>query len=341
MSTRQPSWLFWAGTLLLLLAPTVFAQSTGAFARFGFGARGLSMGGALVADASGMASPYYNPALAPYTSRQHIDASYVFLSQDREVQFLQFATPVRPRAGVAAGIVRAAVSGIDGRDGSGNPTQTYDTEELGAFLAFGTRIGDRASIGLMFRFFRSDLFPTVDPAVSIGLSAGLSVQPTERLSLGLAVDDLLAGYTWDSSTAFGNDGRKRTDDFPIRLRLGASYAIPGARARVSAEVESLFESVVAGTSSVDLITGSPRTSETTSDFRLQSTIFRLGGEWQLAEPFAVRGGIDGAGTGAVLPSAGFAVNQQLGELGTMFEYAFRLEPYSAGSQHVISVRLDL
>jgi len=68
-------------------------QSAGAFSRIGFGARGIAMGNAVGADASGGTSPYYNPALATAIQRQNIDATVGLLSFDRSIQFLQLSSP--------------------------------------------------------------------------------------------------------------------------------------------------------------------------------------------------------------------------------------------------------
>ncbi len=70
--------------LLTLAATEAHAQAAGAFSRMGFGARGVAMSNALVADASGYASPYYNPALAPFIPRQSLDASAAFMTLDLE-----------------------------------------------------------------------------------------------------------------------------------------------------------------------------------------------------------------------------------------------------------------
>lgn len=330
--------------LACLWAGDALAQSTGAFARLGFGARGMAMSNALVADVSGYASGYFNPALAPFTARQHAEAGLAALGLNRQLQYLHFATALRPRAGISAGLIHAGVSDIDGRDASGFHTQTYATDELAAFLAFGTRMGDRVTGGLMFRFYRSDLLPDVDPALSIGISGGVTVRVMEALTLGLAIDDLLARYNWDTSGAFGSDGRKTTDRFPIRLRLGGSYQFASGKGVLAVEYESLFEQGRLETTDLILIGGTPIVTTERENLRLHSTRFRLGGEWWLAQPFALRMGFDQVGADAldgVIPSAGFAIQQDLGELGTRFEYAFRLEPYSAGGMHLLSIQLNL
>jgi len=78
------------------------AQSAGTVARAGFGARGLAVGNALAGDASGLTSPWYNPALAPYVRGQNLNLSAALLTHDRQLQFVELGTPLRPRAGIAA-----------------------------------------------------------------------------------------------------------------------------------------------------------------------------------------------------------------------------------------------
>ena len=130
------------GLLIVACLPTAssaLAQSAGAFARMGFGARGLAMGNAVIADVSGYASPYYNPALAPFIISQNLELSAAAMTQDRQMQFVQLSTPLRPRAGLAVGLIHAGVRNIDGRDGSGYHTGTYSTDEYAFVLALACK----------------------------------------------------------------------------------------------------------------------------------------------------------------------------------------------------------
>ena len=119
--------------LLLFLIAVLFvpvaaqAQTAGAFARIGFGARGIAMGGAQVADAFGDASPYYNPSLAPFTAQQSLSATAAFLTLDRELQYLQFATPLQPRAGIAAGLTQASPTSMGAMPAATTRTPTRPT----------------------------------------------------------------------------------------------------------------------------------------------------------------------------------------------------------------------
>ena len=331
--------------LALLAVPVAAsAQSAGSFARMGFGARGIAMGGALVADAFGDASPYYNPALTPFTSRQHLEASAALLSLDRELQFLQFAAPLRPRAGIAVGLIHAAVTGIDGRNGSGYHTQEYRTDEFAGFLTFGTKLGNRVSAGLGFQLFRSDLLEGLKAETSIGLDLGLTARVTEALWLGLTVEDVLARYSWDTSGLYGDAGKTTTDRFPVRLRVGAAYQVPGLDARVTAEYESQVRPAEWRQRSFELVGDAPSETTTVETLQMQAHQFRLGGEYRLAEPFTVRAGLDRLGTdglGGTRPSFGFMVEQPVGSLTFRGEYAFLAERYDAGTTHVITMRVYL
>jgi hypothetical protein len=305
------------------------------------GPRGLATGNALVAESGGDTSPFYNPALAPYVSSQRFSASASFLTNDRRLQFVEFAVPLRPRAGVAAGLIHASVSDIDGRDASGYHTTMYSTSDLAGYLAFGTRLANRVSAGLSFKYVRSDLFPDLDPSTSIALGFGVLADIGYGVSIGAAVDDLLARLEWDSSEAFGDAGRKTTDEFPARIRAGAAYRFMEGRTVLLFEYESRIEKARAVSRRIDLVGGSPLVVSETQELDLHTGLLRAGAEWRLVDAFAIRTGIDrvGGSVGETIPSFGFVVDEQLGQLGGRIEYAFGLEPFALGTMHVIGVRL--
>lgn len=320
------------------------AQAAGAFARMGFGARGIAMSNALVADGSGHASPYYNPALAPFTADQHLEATAALLSLDRELQFLQFAAPLRPNAGIAVGLVHAGVSGIDGRDASGYHTQEYATDEFAFFLAFGTHLGRRLTAGVGLQVFRADLLEELPAINSIGLDVGLSFRVTESFRLGAAVDDVLARYAWDTSGLYGSSGRSTTDRFPLRLRVGAAYGALDGRASVVAEYESRVRAADLRVPGIRFFEDVPRQTIEEESLHLYEGRLRMGAEYRLVDAFALRAGLDRVGPGgftSVQPSAGFMVEQPVGSLTARAAYAFVLENYGTGSMHVLTLRVFL
>ncbi|NBC01157.1 MAG: hypothetical protein GVY15_09900 [Bacteroidetes bacterium] len=316
---------------VVLGVSAVHGQSAGAFAQMGFGARGMGMGNALVADAFGDASPYYNPALAPSATGQNVLASAALMTFDRELQFLQFASPLEPSAGVAVGLTRGAVSDIDGRDASGYHTGTLSTEEFASFLAFGVNVAPRLTLGAAFKVFRSTLDDNLETADGFGLSVGALVRVHDDLFVGLAADDLIASYEWDTSGFFETGGRTTVNNFPTRLRLGAAHRLLNGRLHLVAEAEMrlLQQEVRQATAG--------RASVRTTDTR-----YRLGGEWRFDEVLSVRLGTDRLGVDGLrsaTPTAGFALQQALGELTLRMTYAFLLEPYDVGTMHVLSLRM--
>lgn len=323
--------------------PVAAQGATGAFARVGFGARGVGSGNALVADRA--ASPYYNPAFAPLTERQNLAASVALLSFDRTLQFLQFAAPLQPRAGVVFGLTHAGVSDIDGRDASGYHTQDYQTDAYQVFVAFGLRFSERVSGGLAAKFYRADYgLASVDPAEAVGFDLGLSVQLTERLSVGLAATDLLARYEWDTSGQYaGSAGRRTTDRLPARLRLGAAYQLWGEKVELLAEYESRFSWREERT--VRTVTDGEGTERQVTEAEVRrghDPKGRLGVAYRPVGMLTLRAGLDRL-TAPVgpRPSAGFTVRQAVGRLPVRVSYGFAYERGPGTAMHLFTLRLFL
>lgn len=325
------------------LASTARAQSAGSFARMGFGARGMALGNAMTADAFGDASPYYNPGLAPFASGQNLEASAALMSLDRELQFLQFATPIEPSAGLAVGLIHAGVSGIDGRDHSGYHTREYSTDEFAFFLAFGARLGSRITVGVGLQLFRTDLIDELEAVNSIGIDIGFTADVTDRIRVGLAVDDLLARYSWDTSTLYGASGTSTSDRFPVRLRLGGSYLLMDGRAQILAEVESRFSDLEYHTRGVEIVGSAPTETRTSQRATMLHPGLRLAAEYGLSDVLTVRAGLDriGSAVSGTSPSAGFSIEQPIGPLSVRGEYAFVMEPHDTGTMHIIALRIFL
>jgi hypothetical protein len=328
---------------LLLLLPTLAHAQAGAFVRLGFGARGIGLGGALVADGSGQGSPFYNPALAPLLDRQHVELSTALMGQDRQLQTFQVGTPMRPRAGIAAGLVHAGVTGIDGRDESGNPTGTLRTDEFAVFTAFGLRLGERLSAGLGLQVFRAAWTDQTRAALTFGLDAGVAYRANERLTLGLALDDALAGYTFDSGGLYAEGGKLTTDRFPTRLRAGATYAVFGAT--LAGEFEAAFERRQGRETDILFEDGVPRERTAEPGYTFTGTLLRVGAERAVAPGVTVRAGVDGFGRSGMLagarPAAGLSFERPAGGLLLRGDYGLVVEPYGTGLMHVAALRVML
>lgn len=319
------------------------AQQAGAFARMGFAARGMALGNALVADRAGGAPSYYNPALAAYGDRE-VEAAFALLRADRELQFLRFRSPLPPRAGIAGGLIHAGVDGIDGRDESGYHTRTYSTDEFAGSVDFGLRFGDRIGAGIGLRVYRSSLVPEVSAANSLGLRVGVLARVTERITAGLAVDDLLAGYQWDSSSLYEQDGTTVSDPFPLRIRLGAGGRFLEDDLHLHLAYAPDWIRAEQPIREVRLLGGTPREITRMRDVSDWQGSWRAGAEWRPASSFWLRAGVSGvrwSGPRPVEPSAGFLIRESVRDLPLRIAYATVLEPYVSVPVHVVSLRFEL
>ncbi len=331
--------------LLILLSWTgpAHAQETGVFARMGLDARALALGQALVADVTG-ASAYYNPALAVFTDQPVLALSTAFMALDRELQSAQLATRMPPRAGIAVVLRYAGVRNIDGRDASGYHTQTYSTDEYTLLVAFGTQVSDRLTVGIGLQFFRADLFEGLRPVQSIGLDLGLLYRASETLHLGLAFDDLLARYTWNTADLYGpQQGSTTSDRFPMRVRWGVSWTTLSGRFRLMGEYEASFTSVEVRQRRVQLVGDTPREGMIAERRWARDGQLRLGATYRLGAAFTVLGGLDRIGrlpeAGGWQPALGFSLATQLGNLPFQAGYAVRLEHAGLPPMHMLSVAL--
>jgi len=313
----------------------------GAFSRLGFGARGMALGNALVADPSADVSPHYNPALLPSASGQRVSASAALLSFDRKLQFLEFTTPIGPTAGIGLSLIHAGVGNIDGRNADGAHTETLSTDEFALSLAFGNRFADWFAVGTALTLYQSDLVPEVNPVRGFGVDLGVSVQATDRLSIAAAVNDLLAKYEWDTSAVGGGS---HTDRFPVRLRFGAGYSLLGERLRLLAEIESHYTSRERRVSDFLVTSGGPQAQTRTESFLLHDLRGRVGASFRAVDILELRAGLDRIGVrdvSGLRPSAGFGVRQSIGDLDLRIHYTATLEPYVRTVMNTGTVELFL
>ncbi len=315
---------------LLGLPKDAYGQDggVGAFSRMGFDARGIAMGNALVAAAAPDVSPYYNSALLPQTSQQRVTGSAALLAFDRELQSLEFTTPLGPTAGVGVRLLHAGVTNIDGRDDDGRHTETLSTDEFAMSVSFGNRFTERLSLGVGLTLYQSDVVPDTAPVRGFGIDFGVAYQITPQFRVAGTVRDLLAKYEWDTGAVGGNS---RTDSFPLRVHLGSSYTLMDGRLRLLGELESRYTE--RDRERLDRIVPTaqgPRRVERTEEVLLQQLRGRVGAEYKPIDLLSLRLGIDRltrGGVRGVRPGAGFGIRQQVGELGLRLSYGVALEPH--------------
>jgi hypothetical protein len=321
-----------------LLVSASFAQpqftdintKTGAFSRMGFGARGIGMGNAMSSVTSGNLVSYYNPALSPFQENNSFQTSYSFLSLDRSLNFLSFTrrfdfysskdTSINRKpsrtAGISAGIINSGVSGIDGRDNNGLPTEELSTSENQFFLSVANRFSEKFSIGIAVKFYYYKLYEEIT-ANGLGLDVGALYRVNNNWNVSLIISDLNSKYEWDTSPIYEQQGLATTDNFPLMKKIGVSYTNPEIKLLTAIE----FENSNAGTN-----------------------IIRFGAEYNIFENLFLRGGIDGfnlSNTEAGFkPSLGFSYSKSFDDWTIGVDYAFMMEQYSPSDRHIIGVNFN-
>lgn len=285
----------------------------GAFSRMGFGARGIGMGNAMTAVTTGDIVGYYNPALLSWSEYRQASASFGILSLDRSLNFLSYSQPLRPSAGISAGIINAGVSDIDGRDADGEPTGPLKTSENEVFLSFSNRFKSGFSLGITVKLLYYHLYTDVS-TTTVGIDAGLLIPIGDALTLGGSARDLNSKYRWDTSQLYGQQGSSKTWEFPQLYTVGAAYKLP----------DSL------GVFALDLEVSSVKTFTA-----------RFGVEVPLIPEITVRAGMDRIdlkekGNG-VKPTFGFTARKSISDWTPAVNYAFVVEPFSPAPTHVISL----
>ena len=305
-----------AALLSIFLGQASSAQlggTPGAFSRMGFGARGIGMGNAMTAVTTGDIVGYYNPALLSWSEYRHASASFGVLSLDRRLNFLSYSQPLEPNAGISAGIIKAGVSNIDGRDADGEPTGPLKTSENEIFLSFSNRFKGGFSLGITIKFLYYQLYTDVTSS-TVGIDVGLLVPIGNAVTLGATARDLNSKYRWDTSTLYGQKGSSKTWDFPQLFTIGAAYKLPDSVGIIAVDLEVTDRKTIAA---------------------------RFGVEIPLIPEVSVRAGMDRIdlkekGNG-VKPSFGFSARTSIDSWTPAVTYAFVVEPFSPTPTHIISL----
>lgn len=298
------------------------ASKPGAFARMGFGARGIGMGNAMSAITTGELNSYYNPALSSFQKGNSFHTSYSILSLDRSLNFLNFTRNFgsgeegKAIPGITVGIINSGVSDIDARDSQGNNFDMLSTSENQFFLGLSNRFSKKFAIGVAFKFYYYKLFEEVT-ASGLGFDIGALYLLNENITISAMIADINSKYEWDTSDLFGASGNTTTDKFPVLKKIGISYKFDNPNLIAAVEFESS---------------------------NAETNHFRVGAEYNIYENLFLRGGIDRIDIGnfdiPVRPALGFSYFHPLGFGVVGVNYAFAIEPYSSHDQHIVGLNIN-
>ncbi len=293
---------------MLAFSTTYHARAEGgasgmAFLKLGISARGVAMGDAMAASASGAAATYYNPAgIVP--DRESTRTSDVLIMhkewiQDTRTQFLGATFGLGEDHGIGFSLNTTSVSDIEIRTRPGEAEGTFSSRNLALGASYARRIGDDIQVGITARFLYEQIL--VDEASGVGGDIGLLyTTPIEGLKAGITLANIGAMSAL----------RSESTRLPLLSRVGVAYPIT---------VPSLNADLTLAADVLHL-------------FREAKTLAAVGAEVSFAQTVAARAGYQTGSEGRGL-SLGGGVRYGLFH----FDYAFSRLAGELGSGHTIAL----
>jgi len=227
----------------------------GAFLRLGVGARPLGLGSAFVALASDASATYWNPAGLTKLERLELQAMYGRLNLGRNHSFLVFGIPNKIGS-FGVGWINLGITGIEGRDIGGDPTQTFGSAENAIFLSYGKHILSNISLGASFKYLSHSL--ATKTAHGYGFDFGVHTKVSDVVSAGLMLQDIGSFLKWNTES-------KHKDELPLSLKLGFGVIPSTVPIQVAFDFEKNTQ---------------------------QAPRYHLGAEYWFPETFGIRAGYD-------------------------------------------------
>ncbi|MER3523722.1 MAG: hypothetical protein C4326_06545 [Ignavibacteria bacterium] len=274
-----------------------------AFLKFGVSGRGLAMGDAMTAQASGAAATFYNPAgvLSDNSGSTQFLLMHREWIQDVRAQFLGVSVQLDEHRALGVSVNAASVSDIEVRTRPGRPEDTFTSHDFAVSATYAQRFSDHVCIGVSGKFLFEKIF--VDDANGFAFDIGAHyTPPIDHLQFGIMLANI------------GSMKAMRTQKItlPALLRAGSGYSFP---------IESMTSELMV---SADIVYVFPE----------KKSSFNFGGELMFDETVAARAGYQ-AGTHARGLSAGVGIKHDMFNL----DYGFIPLAEGLGSGHTVSLAI--
>ena len=202
----------------------------GAFTRIGYGARALALGNAVIARTGSSQFLLENPVAMSGLTGPEFNATWHNLSLDRRLYGITAVLPLQPAGALGVQILQSGVDDIpeinlDGRETGTNLRYRETVYTLAFALTPSAVFGFGGSLNIYTANFPQVGIDAADLSeASMGINLGIHLQPLPQLSLGASLRNLNAGYQWNSTTVWDNDGDASVDDaFPLLYGIGAAW----------------------------------------------------------------------------------------------------------------------
>jgi len=190
--------------------------------KVGVGARPLGMGSAFTAVADDINSGFWNPAGLAKVKDNQITTSQTRLSSDADHYYVSYARPL----GKGAFYIGWIQIGLSGLTETSTTDANNEVVNLGTFsyfsnaylLSYGYPINDKLSFGINGTYLTSDMQDIAGgQAKGYSVTPGFIYQHSDKISLGLKVEDLFNEKRWGTGTR---------EKAPVKYHLGFAYKSP-------------------------------------------------------------------------------------------------------------------
>lgn len=329
--------------IMILIATSVFAGDVARKGTTGaeqllipVGARGIATGGAFLANLTGLESIYYNPAGLDVTPRTEAMFSYVSYLADINISYFAIGTSLGDIGSIGFDLKTFDFGDIPVTtetfpDGTG---ETYSPSFLTLGFTYSKVLTDRISIGTNLKIISENIQNT--NATGFALDAGVQYRFSDALMIGAAVKNI------------GSEMNYSGQDLSSRTEIPGS--IPGSSSgsyeiiTEGFQIPSFFQLSLTYGLNIDeqnnlLFAGAYTANNSFED------VANLGLEYGFMNNFFVRGGynflVENASEYVYGLTFGAGLDYSLGgEVGFVFDYAFRDVKDFPSANHVFTIKLS-
>ena len=329
--------------ILILIATSIYAGDVARKGTTGaeqllipVGARGIATGGAFLANITGLESIYYNPAGLDVYPQTEAMFSYVNYLADINISYFAIGTALGDFGSIGLDLKSFDFGDIpvtteDFPDGTG---QTYSPSFLTLGFTYSKVLTDRISIGTNLKLVSENIQNT--NATGFALDAGVQYRFSDALMIGAAVKNIGSDMSYS-----GQD---------LSSRTGIPGSIPGSSSgsyeiiTEGFQIPSFFQLSMTYALNINeqnnlLFAGAYTANNSFED------IANFGLEYGFMNNFFVRGGynflVENASDYIYGLTFGAGLDYKIGgEVGFVFDYAFRDVKDFPSANHVFTIKLS-
>ena len=221
---------------------------------------------------------------------------------------------------ISMGIIRSGVNDFNERSESGYPFGTFDIAEYQINTSWIT--SDRFQAGVSFKLNYANYHKELSSTTAVGVDLGFLYKFGKHLNVALAIQDMFANYTWNSSDLYNQAQSKNVvNNFPIRYKWALSYEQQKYALQAEYELKT-FESEINRYETFIDSDGNLAQISRISSVNSNTGALKFGGTWHAHERFSLRAGY--RITDIKKSGSGFSILFTLSVVVFLFIYLFKI-----------------